>query len=125
MKYRATSLITFCASIMLAISSIALAQDEAPAQTLFTNINVFDGHAEELAMGMNVLVEDNLIKQVSEGAINAPGATVIDGGGRTLMPGLIENHAHLMLMGPTLPAMSQGPRGKITRYMHLQWQRCI
>jgi imidazolonepropionase-like amidohydrolase len=30
---------------------------------------------------------------------------VIDGGGRTLLPGFIENHAHLMLPGPTLPAM--------------------
>jgi len=33
---------------------------------------------------------------------------VIEGGGRTLMPGLIEAHAHLMLMGPTLPAMEAG-----------------
>jgi imidazolonepropionase-like amidohydrolase len=33
---------------------------------------------------------------------------VIDGGGRTLTPGFIENHAHLMLMGPTLPAMESG-----------------
>jgi imidazolonepropionase-like amidohydrolase len=30
---------------------------------------------------------------------------VIDGGGRTLLPGFIEMHAHLMLMGPNLPAM--------------------
>ena len=30
---------------------------------------------------------------------------VIDGGGRTLLPGFIEMHAHLMLMGPSLPAM--------------------
>ncbi len=33
---------------------------------------------------------------------------VIEGGGRTLTPGFIENHAHLMLMGPTLPAMEAG-----------------
>ena len=30
---------------------------------------------------------------------------VIDGGGRTLLPGFIETHAHLMLMGPSIPAM--------------------
>jgi len=30
---------------------------------------------------------------------------VIDGDGRTLLPGFIETHAHLMLMGPSLPAM--------------------
>lgn len=33
---------------------------------------------------------------------------VIEGDGRTLMPGLIEAHAHLALMGPTLPAMEAG-----------------
>jgi imidazolonepropionase-like amidohydrolase len=84
---------------------LVLAQDEAPKRALFTNVNVFDGHADELAMGMNVLVEGNLIKQVSAEPISAAGATVIDGGGRTLLPGFIETHAHLMLMGPTLPAM--------------------
>jgi len=105
MKTRAKLLTTFLSGVALAFSSLVLAQDEAPTQTLFTNVNVFDGHSDELATGMNVLVDGNLIKQVSEEAISAPGATVIDGGGRTLMPGLIENHAHLMLMGPTLPAM--------------------
>ena len=93
------------ATMILCIPLLTSAQDDAAKRTLITNVNVFDGHADELAMGMNVLVEGNLIKQVSAEAINAPGATVIDGAGRTLMPGLIENHAHLMLMGPTLPAM--------------------
>jgi imidazolonepropionase-like amidohydrolase len=42
------------------------------------------------------LVEVNLIKEVSTAKIDAPGATVIDGGGRTLMPGLIDAHWHTM-----------------------------
>jgi imidazolonepropionase-like amidohydrolase len=105
MKTRVNYLTTICAALAFAISSFALAQDDTPRQTLFTNVNVFDGHSEELAVGMNVLVDGNLIRQVSEGAISAPGATVIDGGGRTLLPGFIETHAHLMLMGPSLPAM--------------------
>ena len=92
------------ASAVLCMPLVASAQD-APKQVLFTNVNVFDGHADELAMNMSVLVENNLIKQVSEEPISAPGAAVIDGGGRTLLPGFIEAHAHLMLMGPSLPAM--------------------
>jgi imidazolonepropionase-like amidohydrolase len=49
---------------------------------------------------MNVLVEGNLIKKISSGRIQArPDATVIDGGGRTLIPGLIDAHAHLTLHG--------------------------
>jgi len=104
MKIRAKLINSFITSVLLAISTIAFAQNDAPAQTLFTNVQIFDGVSEERMAG-NVLVENNLIKQISEEAINAPGATVIDGGGRTLIPGLIENHAHLMLMGPSLPAM--------------------
>jgi len=91
-------LTTICAGISLAFASLAIAQDEAPQQTLFTNVNIFDGVSEERLAG-NVLIEGNLIKQVSAEAINAPGATVIDGGGGTLMPGLIEAHAHLSLHG--------------------------
>jgi imidazolonepropionase-like amidohydrolase len=96
-------------SVTLAIAAIcvplsAIAQGDAPARTLFTNVNIFDGVSDELMAGY-LLVEGNTIAQVSEELIDAPGATVIDGGGRTLLPGFIEAHAHLMLMGPSLPAM--------------------
>ncbi len=83
----------------------AAAQDEKPPQTLFTNVHVFDGTSEQRIENASVLVEGNLIKTVSTEAIDAPDATVIDGEGRTLTPGFIENHAHLMLMGPSLSAM--------------------
>jgi imidazolonepropionase-like amidohydrolase len=88
-----------CTGILLAISLFANAQDDAPQQTLFTNVNVFDGHADELQMGMNVLVEGNLIKQVSAEPISAGGATVIHGAGRTLMPGMVDLHSHLLANG--------------------------
>jgi imidazolonepropionase-like amidohydrolase len=94
MYTRRKYLTAICTGFALVISSLALAQDEAPKQTLFTNVQIFDGVNDERTAG-NVLVEGNLIKQVSAEAINAPGATVIDGGGRTLMPGLIDMHSHL------------------------------
>jgi len=65
--------------------------------TLFTNVNVFDGKNEKLIEKANVLVEGNKIKTISTKKIEAAGATVIDGGGRTLMPGLIDAHWHTML----------------------------
>ena len=97
MKY----LTAICTGFALVISSLALAQDDAPKQTLFTNVQIFDGVNEERMAG-NVLVEGNLIKQVSAAAISAPGATIIDGGGRTLMPGLIEGHGHLQMNGTSI-----------------------
>ena len=79
-----------------AMATSALAQEEAaPPQTLFTNVHVFDGLNESRIENASVLVEGNLITAISTEAIDAPGATVIDGGGRTLMPGLIDMHSHL------------------------------
>lgn len=98
-------LTTAAIATALALASPATAQDDALPQTLFTNVHVFDGVNEARIENASVLVEGNLIKTVSTEAINAPNATMIDGGGRTLTPGFIENHAHLMLMGPSLGAM--------------------
>jgi len=86
------------AAFAIFLTPMAYSQDEAPTQTLFTNVQIFDGVSEERMAG-NVLVEGNLIRQVSAEAISAPAATVIDGGGGTLMPGLIDAHTHLSLHG--------------------------
>ena len=73
-------------------------EEEPPQQVLITNVNVWDGTSDGLMNGVDVLVTDNLISQVG-GSISPPsGATVIDGGGRTLIPGLIEMHSHLSIM---------------------------
>jgi len=90
---------SIAASLLLAVATIAIAQDEEPAQTLITNVNVFDGFADELAMNTDVLIEGNHIIEVGEN-LTAPGATVIDGGGRTLTPGLIDMHTHVTFETP-------------------------
>jgi imidazolonepropionase-like amidohydrolase len=86
------------ATVFLAgiVAPAQAADKETPPLVLITNVNVFDGTSVELAMEMDVLVEGNLIKTVAKG-IEAPGAEVIDGGGRTLIPGLTDAHVHLML----------------------------
>ena len=70
-----------------------------PVRVLFENVNIFDGISKQLREQMSVLVEGNLIQSIARRIENSPGATVIDGGGRTLMPGLIDSHAHLNLTG--------------------------
>jgi imidazolonepropionase-like amidohydrolase len=66
-------------------------------QTLFTNVAVWDGTSDDRSTGMNVLLEGDGIAQISADPIAAPSATVIDGSGRTLLPGLIDMHAHLSI----------------------------
>ncbi len=64
-------------------------------QTLFTNVQVLDGSGSEPFPGQ-VLVQGNRIKAVAPASetVAHDNAEVIDGGGATLMPGLVESHAH-------------------------------
>ena len=64
------------------------------ASLLFKNARVFDGHDPECAEGMNVLAADGRIQEISAKPIRAKNARVLDVGGRTLMPGLIDAHMH-------------------------------
>jgi imidazolonepropionase-like amidohydrolase len=66
-------------------------------QYLFRNVELLDPAQDRLLGGREVLVEGELIREVSDRPIVAAGATVIDGGGRTLMPGLIDCHVHVYL----------------------------
>jgi len=94
------------AVILFAFAAPAFAQQPAPKSTvLFTNVHVFDGVNEQRIMNANVLVEGNLIKRVSADPVSAPGATVIDAKGKTLMPGLSDAHWHVMFANPTLPVL--------------------
>src|ERR1700686_2215598 len=87
------------------LASVARAQGNPPANpgaTLFQNVRIFDGKGASLSAPSNVLIKGNVIERISTAPIAAePGATVIAGGGRTLMPGLIDAHWHAMLIRPT------------------------
>jgi imidazolonepropionase-like amidohydrolase len=90
---------TLIATLILLTSSLAIAQDES-FPILFTNVHVFDGVSETRIENANVLVVDSLIAEVSAEPIAAANARVIDGGGRTLMPGLIDAHVHMAITEP-------------------------
>jgi imidazolonepropionase-like amidohydrolase len=66
-------------------------------QILFKNANLLDPRKDAPQGGSSVLVEGELIREVSAKPIKTKNAQVIDCKGRTLMPGLIDCHAHVML----------------------------
>jgi len=82
---------------------------DAPTRLLIENVRIFDGRADVLTEPMNVLVEGNTIESISAEVITVPGIDASDsdgtlriaGGGRTLMPGLIDAHVHIAFQ--TLP----------------------
>jgi imidazolonepropionase-like amidohydrolase len=61
---------------------------------LFTNARIFNGVDETCPEGMQVLVDSGHIREISDRPIKVGSARVIDTGGRTLMPGLIDAHIH-------------------------------
>jgi imidazolonepropionase-like amidohydrolase len=80
----------------------------APQSTvLFQNVRIFDGKSAALSALSNVLVRGHLIDKISTDSIpvDNTNVTIIDGRGRTLMPGLIDVHWHAMLARPN-PAMA-------------------
>ena len=96
------------AFLALALCIPCAAQPAASSEstTLFQNVRVFDGTRGTLSGPTNVLVRGNKIERISATPLaQIAGATVIDGGGRTLMPGLIDAHWHAMLVRPTPAAL--------------------
>jgi imidazolonepropionase-like amidohydrolase len=86
--------------VLCAAPQVTHAQTPAPASVIFENVRVFDGKGDKLSAPSNVLVVGNVIKAISSAPIAVPSGTSvtrIQGGGRTLMPGLIDNHVHIFM----------------------------
>lgn len=93
-RNRRAGLRTLVAALATAISMPSFAGD-----VLFQNVRVFDGKSSSLSAPTSVLVSGNKIARI--GQMEAVNAEIIDGQGKTLMPGLIDAHWHTMLVRPT------------------------
>lgn len=67
------------------------------ADILIKDVDIFDGTSASLMKGQDVIIEDNMIKQIGEDLVVTQEMTVIDGTGKTMTPGLIDNHWHSTL----------------------------
>ena len=86
--------------LITAALPVAQAQEARPPGVLIENVRIFNGTSDRLSAPSNVLVVGNVITSISAKPIAAPAgttATRIQGGGRTLMPGLIDNHVHIFM----------------------------
>lgn len=78
----------------------------ASSPTLFQDVRIFDGRNPTLTPPSNVLVSGNTIQRISADPIDAaPGTRIIAGGGRTLMPGLIDAHWHAFMAATPQPLL--------------------
>jgi imidazolonepropionase-like amidohydrolase len=79
------------------------------AQYLFKNFAMLDPERDELEDGWELLVEGEHIKEISPRPIRSESASVVDCGKRTLMPGLIDSHVHVVLSEVSIPRLEQVP----------------
>lgn len=59
------------------------------------NCRIFDGRSEALVEGGSIVIENDRIREIAPRQAKAAGATVVDMGGRFVMPGLIDLHFHV------------------------------
>src|SRR5580658_4195713 len=79
------------------------------ATIIFANCAVLDGTRTERREGHHVLVEGDRIREVSDRPILFAGAEMIDLAGRTLMPGLIDAHVHVIAVDAALARLAEQP----------------
>lgn len=87
------------AIFVIALATPAAAQEQQSAletETLFVGVRVFDGKSDRLTPPTNVLVRGNMIAEIGTSAKGGAQARVVDGRGRTLIPGLIDVHVHMV-----------------------------
>lgn len=100
MANRVPARLPACAAMLLAWAAAQAQGTAAAPETVFRDVHVFDGKSGRRSEATNVLVRGQRIAAIGTVA-SAHGATTIDGGGRTLMPGLIDAHWHVTLVRPT------------------------
>ncbi len=76
---------------------------------LIQNSNLLDIEKAEIIEGLNVLIEENKISELSDKEIKSSTAMKIDAKGKTLMPGLIDAHVHITATSLDLGSISKNP----------------
>src|SRR5437660_12303317 len=79
------------------------------AMIMLVNCAVLDGTRKERREDHHVLVEGDRIRDVSDRPIKMAAAETIDLAGRTLMPGLIDAHVHVLAVDAALARISDRP----------------
>lgn len=84
---------------------------------VFRGARIFDGNSEILRQGLDVVVADGVIREITDRRVEADNfAEIIECGGRVLMPGLIDAHVHVYAAGLNLTRLVQSPMSYLAHF---------
>ena len=89
-------------TLLITLSALSAQAQSPPSRTLIHAGRLIDGTSDQVKLDQGVMIEGERITAVgafTELHAQAPGVTVVDLGSRTLMPGLIDDHTHILLQG--------------------------
>jgi len=89
-----TLVLTTIVSLLTLVGSLA-AQE---SRTVIRNVRIWDGTSDALSAPSSILVSGEMIERIATGEITEEGASVIDAGGRIVIPGLMDMHTHLSII---------------------------
>lgn len=95
------------------------------SRLLVQNCRIFDGISDELTDNRNVLVVDGRIAEISDAPINSTSDIAIDGGGSTLMPGLIDAHYHAYAATVDLPSLDTQPMALLSQQARILLENAL
>jgi imidazolonepropionase-like amidohydrolase len=104
----------FAATLIMASTSTSAA--ETAGRFVIRDVRLFDG--SDTTEHRSVLVENGSITAIGGARMRAPGATVVSGAGRTLVPGLIDAHVHLSHHSPE-KSLQQAARLGVTTVLDM------
>lgn len=93
-------------SVLRGIATTLAAASLTPVRTfaqepakpvLFTNVRIFDGKSAKLIEGSSLRISGNVIEAMVPAGEEAGDVEIVDGGGRVLMPGMIDAHWHTLM----------------------------
>lgn len=102
---------TFLSSVMAALFALvpAGAAQTPPTHLVLTHANIIDAGSAAPIRDATVVISGGKIERIETGVYRSPaGATVIDVGGRYVLPGLIDAHTHISSLASARRALESG-----------------
>jgi imidazolonepropionase-like amidohydrolase len=94
---------------LLSFATTAASQQATSSVVVLRHANLADGVRGAIATNAAIVIRDGQIAQIEDEPFNPPaGATIIDVGGRYVLPGLIDAHTHISTLANARRALESG-----------------